>query len=94
MTESKEQKEEVGEMDDPSANFAAYQAAHADIVGKRSAFEQEYQAQRQRYKPKSYAVKAFAAPSVSAYVRDKKKGRDKQVYFFKQGRSWGVLVAG
>ena len=74
--------------------FAQYQEEIDALTKERMQLDAEAYQQKFSNRPRSYAVRSFNAPAVTAYIKAKSKPKAKNVYFFKQGRSWGVYVEG
>ena len=74
--------------------FAQYQEEINALTKERMQLDEAAYRQKFGNKPRSYRVQSFNAPAVTAYIKAKSKPKAKNVYFFKQGRSWGVYVEG
>ena len=74
--------------------FAQYQEEIDALTKERMQLDAATYQQKFSNRPRSYAVRSFNAPAVTAYIKAKSKPKAKNVYFFKQGRSWGVYVEG
>lgn len=74
--------------------FADQYAGITRQIQQRQQLDSQREAEKIKYKPTEYKVDSFNAPGVAAFLHKKAQPKTKNVYFFKQGRSWGVFVQG